>query len=67
MKEDRKRGGVRSKDDDFGDASVQGLCCLVGTLLQLAIVRCLLNDIEDFLGKSYEKLSQHLLTSLGKF
>ena len=30
----------------------EGLRCLIGTLLQLAIMRGLLDDIEDFLGES---------------
>lgn len=52
MEKDRKRGSVGCEDDYFGDTSIQGLCGLVGTLLQLTIVGSLLDDIEDLLGES---------------
>lgn len=42
---------VGSEDDDFGDTAIQRLGALVGALLQLAVVRRLLHEIEDFLRK----------------
>ena len=52
MEKDRKRGGIGRENDDLGDTSIQGFRCLVGTLLQLAIVRGLLDDVKNFLGES---------------
>ena len=37
VEEDRKRCRIGGEDDDLGDTSVEGLCGLVGTLLQLGI------------------------------
>lgn len=54
MEEDGERGSIGGEDDDLGDTSIQGLCGLVGTLLQLAVVGGLLDDVENFLGESYE-------------
>lgn len=44
--------GVSSKDDDLADTAVEGLGSLVGTLLELAVVSSLLDEIEDLLGES---------------
>lgn len=52
MEEDRQRRGVRRENDNLGDTTVQGLRGLVGTLLQLAVVGRLLNDVKDLLGES---------------
>lgn len=51
VEEDGQWSGVGSEDDDLGDSAVEGLGGLVGALLQLAVVGCLLDDIEDLLGK----------------
>ena len=59
MEKDRKGGRIGCEDDDLGDSSIQGLRGLVGTLLQLAVVRGLLDDVEDFLGESYGKSNQY--------
>lgn len=44
--------GVGSKDDNLGDTTVEGLGSLVGTLLQLAVVGSLLDEVEDLLAES---------------
>lgn len=51
MQENGERSGVSGEDDDLRDTSVQSFCRLVCPLLQLSIVRRLLGDVEDFLGK----------------
>lgn len=51
MHQDGQRGGVGGQDDDLGDTSIEGLGGLVGALLQLTVVRCLLHEVEDFLGQ----------------
>ncbi len=51
MEEDGQWSGVGSEDDDLGDTAVEGLGGLVGTLLQLAVVGSLLDDVEDLLGE----------------
>ena len=43
MEENRQRCSVRSQNDDLANSSVKRLGGLVGTLLQLSVVRCLLN------------------------
>lgn len=35
MKENRKRGGIRSEDDNLGDTTVESFGCLVSTFLEL--------------------------------
>jgi hypothetical protein len=45
MEKNSERGSVSCEDDHFADTTVQGLGSLVGTLLQLTIVTCLLDDI----------------------
>lgn len=52
VQEDSQRRGIGGEDDNLGDTTVEGLGCLVGSLLQLAIMGCLLYDIEDLLGES---------------
>lgn len=52
MKENRKRSSVRCENDNLRNTTVQCLGCLVGTFLQLAEMRRLLDNVEDFLGKS---------------
>lgn len=49
MEKNGKRRGVRCKNDDLGDASVQSLGCFVRAFFELAVMRGLLHDIEDFL------------------
>ena len=49
MEEDGQRRGVGGQDDDFRNATVESLGRFVGTLLQLAVVRGLLDEVEDFL------------------
>lgn len=51
VQEDGQRSGVGSEDDDLGDAAVESLGGLVGALLQLLVVGCLLDDIQDLLGQ----------------
>lgn len=43
--------GVGGHHDEFGDTAVERLGGLVGTFLQLAVVRRLLNNIKDLLGE----------------
>ena len=52
MEQDGQRGGVGGQDDNLRDTTVQRLGGLVGTLLQLAVVRSLLDQIEDLLRQS---------------
>jgi len=52
MEKDGEGGGVGSEDDDLADSAVKSLGRLVGAFLQLAVVGCLLNKIEDLLCKS---------------
>lgn len=49
VEQDGERGGVGGQDDNLGDTTVEGLGCLVGALLQLAVVRGLLDEVEDAL------------------
>jgi hypothetical protein len=49
VQEDLERLGVGSHDDELGDTTVKGLGRLVGSLLQLAVVGRLLDDVEDLL------------------
>lgn len=51
VEQDGQRSGVGSEDDDLGDTTVEGLGGLVGSLLQLAVVRGLLDEIENLLGE----------------
>lgn len=51
VEKDGQRGGVGGQDDDLRDTSVEGLGGLVGTLLQLAVVAGLLDEVEDLLGE----------------
>jgi hypothetical protein len=52
MQQDGERSGVGGQDDDLGDTTVQRLGGLVGSLLQLLVVRRLLDDVEDLLAES---------------
>lgn len=51
MEENLEGLGVGGHDDELGDTTVEGLGGLVGSLLELAVVRRLLNKIEDLLGE----------------
>lgn len=51
VEEDGQWGGVGGEDDNLGDTTVKSLGRLVGTLLQLAVVGGLLDDVEDLLGE----------------
>ena len=51
MEEDGEGSGVSGQDDDLGDTAVEGLGCFVGALLQLAVVRGLLDEVENVLGE----------------
>lgn len=46
-REEAEGGRTGSQDDKLANTTVQRLCCLVGTLLQLVVVRCLLDEVED--------------------
>lgn len=52
MQQDSKRARVRCEDDKLADSSVERLGRLVGSLLELAVVGGLLDEVEDFLRKS---------------
>lgn len=49
MQQNRERRGVRSEDDNLTDAAVEGLGRFVGALLQLAVVRGLLDEVQNLL------------------
>ena len=49
MQQNGQRRSVGSQDDNLTDTAVQRLGGLVGTLLQLAVVRGLLHQIENLL------------------
>ena len=51
MKQDSERRSIGGQNDDFGNTSVERLCSFVGALFQLAVVRGLLDEVEDFLGE----------------
>jgi len=51
MQENCQRSGISCEDYNLRDTSVQGLGGLVRTFLQLSVMRRLLDEIEDFLGK----------------
>lgn len=50
MKKDSQRGGIGSQDDDFRGTAVQRLGGFVGALFELAVVRGLLDEVEEGLG-----------------
>lgn len=52
MEQDGQRRCVGRQDDDLGDAAVEGLGGLVGSLLQLLVVLALLCEVEDLLAES---------------
>jgi hypothetical protein len=59
MEENGERGSISCKDDNFADTTVQGLGGFVGALLQLTVVGCLLDNVENFL--SYTSVRQDFL------
>jgi len=52
VQNDRQRSGVGGQDDDLGGSAVEGLGGLVGTLLQLAVVAGLLDEVEQGLSEA---------------
>ena len=52
MEEDLEGLGVGGHDNELADAAVEGLGRLVGSFLELAVVRGLLHDIQDLLSES---------------
>lgn len=52
VEKDGERSGVCCEDDDLGDTTIESLCSLVGSLLQLPSMACLLYDIQQLLGQS---------------
>ena len=51
MQQDGEGRGIGCQDNDLRRAAVEGLGSLVGTLLQLLVVRGLLHDVEDLLAE----------------
>lgn len=51
VKKNRKRAGICGQNNDLRCSTVEGLCCLVGTLLEKTLVGCLLDDVEDLSGQ----------------
>lgn len=51
MQENGQRSSVGSEDDNLSNTTVEGLGGFVGTLLQLAVVGGLLDQVEDVLGQ----------------
>lgn len=49
MQQNRKRRRIRSQNNDLADTAVESLGRFVGALFQLAVVRGLLHEVEDFL------------------
>ncbi len=49
MEENGKRGCISSENDNLGNSSIKGLRSLVGAFLELAVMRRLLDDIENLL------------------
>ena len=47
MQQNLKGLGVRGHDDELGDAAVEGLGRLVGTLLQLLVIACLQSNFQS--------------------
>lgn len=52
MEQDRERRGIRGQDDQLRGTTIQGLGGLVRTLLQLAVMGRLLDQIQDVLSQS---------------
>jgi hypothetical protein len=52
VQDDRQRGGVGSENDKLAGSTGERLGRLVGTLLQLAVVAALLDEVEELLRKS---------------
>lgn len=50
MKHDLKRVGIGSDDDEFSDASIECLCGLVGSLLDLLKGCALRDEVEELRG-----------------
>ena len=51
VQQNGQRSGIGSEDDNLGNTTVEGLGGFVGTLLQLAVVGGLLDQVEDVLGQ----------------
>ena len=52
MEKNGERSGISCEDDDLRDTSVESLCSLVGSLLQLSSMACLLYNVQQLLGQS---------------
>lgn len=67
MEQNGERRSIGCKHDQLADTAVEGLGGLVGTLLDLAIVGGLLDEIEDLLGQlliSLGPVDQSVLSSI---
>ena len=53
MQQDRQRRGIRREHDELRGTAVQRLGGFVGALLELPVVRRLLNEVEDVLGERF--------------
>lgn len=53
MQQNRQRGGIGSKDNELGRAAVQRLGSFIGTLLELPVVRRLLDEVKDVLSEGF--------------
>lgn len=51
MQQNLERSGVGSHDNELANTAVERLGGLVGTLLQLAVVRGLLDKVKNLLGE----------------
>lgn len=51
MQQNRQRAGISSEHDELRRSTIQGLCGLVRAFLDLAVVSCLLDEVEDVLGQ----------------
>lgn len=50
MKKNGEWGSIGCEDDDLADSAVESFGGFVGALLELTVVRGLLDNIEDLLG-----------------
>jgi hypothetical protein len=53
MQDDGQGRGVGGEDDELRGSAVERLGCLVGALLQLAVVAGLLDEVEELLGEGF--------------
>ena len=67
MEENLERLGVSREDDKLGDAAVERLGGLVRALLQLLVVRSLLDDVQDGDGELRIREGVRLGVDLGHF